>query len=70
MEDDALKTIQEYAKRPFKFIEEYFGFKLRWYQKLWIVVSGKFTRYRRQQKYNLVVKRRMFWDIRLVWSIL
>lgn len=47
MEDDALKTIQEYAKRPFKFIEEYFGFKLRWYQKLWILVSGKFTRYRR-----------------------
>ena len=47
MEDDALKLMQEYAKRPIRFIEEYFGLKLRWYQKLWIVVREKFSKYRR-----------------------
>ena len=45
MEDDATKFVQKYAEKPFKFIEDYLGIKLHWYQKLWMTICYRFTKY-------------------------
>ena len=36
-----IKSMESWANNPVKFLEENMGIKLRWYQKMWIIVSSK-----------------------------
>jgi len=47
MEDDLTNLIQKYAEKPYRFIEDFFGIKLHWYQKLWLTTHYKFSKHRR-----------------------
>ena len=37
-----IKNMASWANNPAKFLEENMGIKLRWYQKMWIIMSSKF----------------------------
>ena len=37
-----IKNMKSWADNPVKFLEENTGVKLRWYQKVWIIISSKF----------------------------
>ena len=47
MEDDLTKFTQKYARKPFKFTEDFFGIKLHWYQKLWLAIRCGFSKHKR-----------------------
>lgn len=37
-----IKNMKSWSDNPVKFLEENTGVKLRWYQKVWIIISSKF----------------------------
>lgn len=43
-QQEMIKNIESLINDPIKFVEQYIGVKLHWYQKLWITLNLKFDR--------------------------
>ena len=41
-QQEIIKSMESWANSPIKFLEQYTGVKLHWYQKLWIILTSKF----------------------------
>lgn len=62
-QQEMIKNIESLINDPIKFVEQYIGVKLHWYQKLWITLNLKFD----HKKHDLASRKgRARWDRRRI----